>query len=89
MRRDILDRGRSVLSVLNQYEKYVKPSFDSYILPTKQHADIIVSGSLLDRNTRQPFSGQQAIFTKQQLTGTNPWAGFLAPDDSSGIGRSH
>ncbi|KAK9841457.1 hypothetical protein WJX74_006135 [Apatococcus lobatus] len=42
MRRDIVDRGRSVLSVLNQYEKFVKPSFDSYILPTKQHADIII-----------------------------------------------
>ncbi len=42
LRRDIVERGRSVLSVLNQYEKFVKPSFDSYILPTKQHADIIV-----------------------------------------------
>jgi uridine kinase len=42
MRRDIVERGRDVLQVLNQYEKTVKPSFESYTLPTKQYADIIV-----------------------------------------------
>ena len=30
------------VQVLEQYEATVKPSFDSYILPTKRHADIIV-----------------------------------------------
>ena len=28
--------------MLEQYERTVKPSFDSYISPTKQHADLIV-----------------------------------------------
>jgi uridine kinase len=28
--------------VLLQYEKFVKPSFDEYILPTKKYADIII-----------------------------------------------
>ena len=38
-----MHRGRDVLQVLDQYERTVKPSFESYILPTKKHADIIVS----------------------------------------------
>ncbi len=42
VRRDIMHRGRDVLQVLDQYERTVKPSFESYILPTKKHADIIV-----------------------------------------------
>lgn len=42
LRRDIKERGRDVVSVLAQYEKTVKPSFDEYILPTKRYADIIV-----------------------------------------------
>lgn len=42
IRRDIKERGRSVESVLNQWEKFVKPSFDEFILPTKKYADIII-----------------------------------------------
>ena len=42
LRRDIADRGRTVDAVLNQYETTVKPSFESYIAPTKKHADVIV-----------------------------------------------
>ena len=30
------------LQVLDQYERTVKPSFDSYVSPTKRHADIII-----------------------------------------------
>ncbi|GAM27797.1 hypothetical protein SAMD00019534_109730, partial [Acytostelium subglobosum LB1] len=42
LRRDISERGRTVESVIHQYTKYVKPSFDDYILPTKKHADVII-----------------------------------------------
>lgn len=42
LRRDIVERGRKVETVLMQYEKFVKPSFDDYIEPTRQYADIIV-----------------------------------------------
>lgn len=28
--------------MLTQYEKFVKPSYDDYIMPTKKHADIII-----------------------------------------------
>ena len=42
LRRDIVERGRSIDSVLAQYNKYVKPSFEYYIAPTMPSADIIV-----------------------------------------------
>ena len=45
VRRDITERGRDVLQVLDQYERSVKPSFTQFILPTKQYAHIIVSAS--------------------------------------------
>ncbi|KAL6074828.1 Uridine-cytidine kinase 2, variant 2 [Balamuthia mandrillaris] len=40
--RDINQRGRDVMSVLHQYEKFVKPSFEEYLLPTKKFADVII-----------------------------------------------
>ncbi|MFO7790257.1 MAG: uridine kinase [Bacteroidota bacterium] len=40
--RDIVERGRSVNTVLDRYEKTVKPSHLQFIEPTKKHADIIV-----------------------------------------------
>lgn len=44
MQRDILERGRNVESVLNQYLETVKPSHLAFIEPTKKNADIIVPG---------------------------------------------
>mmetsp|Transcript_27120 Transcript_27120/g.26773 ORF Transcript_27120/g.26773 Transcript_27120/m.26773 type:complete len:139 (+) Transcript_27120:209-625(+) len=40
--RDTQYRGRDVLSVINQYRKFVKPAFDEFISPMMKHADIIV-----------------------------------------------
>jgi len=40
--RDINERGRTLEGVLKQYETFVKPSFDEYILPTKKYADVII-----------------------------------------------
>ncbi len=42
IRRDIQERGRDLEGVLTQYETFVKPSFDDYIMPTKKYADIII-----------------------------------------------
>eukprot|EP01127_Copromyxa_protea_P005600 TRINITY_DN15499_c0_g1_i1.p1 TRINITY_DN15499_c0_g1~~TRINITY_DN15499_c0_g1_i1.p1 ORF type:complete len:480 (+),score=118.79 TRINITY_DN15499_c0_g1_i1:217-1440(+) len=42
LKRDIVERGRDINGVLDQYEKFVKPAFDDYISPTKQHADVII-----------------------------------------------
>ncbi len=42
IRRDIMERGRDVETVLNRYEKTVRPSHLQFIEPTKNFADIIV-----------------------------------------------
>lgn len=40
--RDIAERGRSVNTVLERYEKTVKPMHIQFIEPTKKYADIII-----------------------------------------------
>lgn len=42
VRRDMAERGRDLNGILLQYEKFVKPSFDDFIWPTKKFADIII-----------------------------------------------
>jgi len=42
IKRDIASRGRTMDSVLEQYERFVKPSHDQYIEPCKAHADLVV-----------------------------------------------
>ncbi len=42
IKRDIVERGRSVDKVLERYQKTVKPSHEQFIEPTKRYADIIV-----------------------------------------------
>lgn len=33
MKRDSTERGRTVPSIIAQYQKYVKPAYDNYIHP--------------------------------------------------------
>mmetsp|Transcript_16884 Transcript_16884/g.25225 ORF Transcript_16884/g.25225 Transcript_16884/m.25225 type:complete len:353 (+) Transcript_16884:105-1163(+) len=40
--RDREERGRSLDEILTQYEEFVKPSFDKFIMPSKRHADVII-----------------------------------------------
>jgi uridine kinase len=42
IRRDILDRGRSLESVLLSYEQNVRPMHEQFVEPSKRYADIIV-----------------------------------------------
>jgi len=44
MSRDIIDRGRDVESVLEQYMQTVKPSHAAFIEPSKKNADVIIPG---------------------------------------------
>jgi uridine kinase len=44
IQRDIVERGRSVLMVLERYYKTVKPSHLQFIEPSKRYADIIIPG---------------------------------------------
>ena len=42
IRRDVVERGRTVDMVLDRYEKVLKPMHEQFIEPTKKFADIIV-----------------------------------------------
>ncbi len=42
LNRDILERGRTLDSVLAQYEKTVRPMHDRFVEPSKRYADIII-----------------------------------------------
>ncbi|WOL16148.1 uridine kinase-like protein 1, chloroplastic isoform X1 [Canna indica] len=42
IRRDTVERGRDVSSVLEQYGRFVKPAFDDFVLPSKKYADVII-----------------------------------------------
>lgn len=44
IQRDIVERGRSVLQVLERYNETVKPSHLQFIEPSKRYADIIIPG---------------------------------------------
>jgi uridine kinase len=44
IQRDIIERGRSVLNVLERYNDTVKPSHLQFIEPSKRYADIIIPG---------------------------------------------
>ena len=40
--RDVVSRGRTVDSVVNQYLRTVKPMHDTFVSPSKKYADIII-----------------------------------------------
>jgi len=40
--RDIVERGRSVESIVQQYRETVKPMYQQFVEPTKRHADLII-----------------------------------------------
>jgi len=42
LRRDIVERGRSVDSVIRQYEESVRPMHIQFVEPTKRYADVII-----------------------------------------------
>ena len=43
-RRDIMERGRDLDSVIHQYLSTVKPMHNTYVKPTKVYADVILNG---------------------------------------------
>ncbi len=42
LKRDLEDRGRTIQSVIEQYEETVRPMHNSFVEPSKRYADIII-----------------------------------------------
>lgn len=38
IKRDVAERGRDVMNVLEQYQKFVKPAFDQFVAPSRRCA---------------------------------------------------
>ena len=45
LQRDVITRGRSVQSVVEQYRQSVRPMHQLYVEPTKPYADIVVNNT--------------------------------------------
>ena len=42
IQRDVRDRGRTIESVIDQYQTTIKPMHEKYVEPSKKHAHIVV-----------------------------------------------
>ena len=42
IQRDVAMRGRDIAGVIEQYTKFVKPAFDTFVAPSRKHADVII-----------------------------------------------
>ena len=43
--RDVRERGRSSESVRTQYQQTVRPMYERHVLPTRDHADLVLDGA--------------------------------------------
>lgn len=46
LKRDVNERGRCVESVINQFDRHVRPAIERRLEPVKRHADYMVDGRL-------------------------------------------
>lgn len=42
LKRDVFERGRTVESIIDQYETFVRPMHQQFVEPSKRYADIII-----------------------------------------------
>lgn len=42
IQRDVACRGRDIQGVIQQYTVFVKPAFDTFVAPSRKHADVII-----------------------------------------------
>lgn len=68
MLRDMKERGRSLDSIISQYEKTVKPMFHKYIKPTKRYADVIIPN-----DTKHAIAVDLIVVKIKQILGERQW----------------
>ena len=67
--RDVRERGRTPASVLEQYEKTVRPMAQLYVRPTARWADVVVSG---ERPLEQSAAAVLRLVRPQGIAATVP-----------------
>ena len=58
IQRDVVERGRSLESVIGQYINTVKPMHEQFVEPSKRHASIIVPEGGCNRVAMQMLLSQ-------------------------------
>ncbi len=64
--RDMNERGRSLESVLTQYETTVKPMHEKFVEPSKKNADIVILEGGRNKAALDLFSGYIREYIKNQ-----------------------
>ena len=57
IKRDVNKRGRSLESVITQYQQTVKPMHEKYVEPSKKYADIVVPEGGKNKVAREMIEG--------------------------------
>ncbi|ESP88817.1 uridine kinase [Candidatus Halobonum tyrrellensis] len=82
--RDVIERGRELEGVIDQYLSTVKPMHEQFIEPTKKHADLIIpegansmAVNLLEERLRNEVEGDstrtwEREALEQRVTGVRP-----------------
>ncbi len=64
-RRDVAERGRSVDSVLDQWEATVRPMYLEFVEPSRRHADLIIPEGYNDRAVQTLESLLHDVMTRR------------------------
>ncbi|TDL25646.1 P-loop containing nucleoside triphosphate hydrolase protein [Rickenella mellea] len=90
IRRDVKERGRSVDGILEQYLRFVKPSYDHFVLPTSRYADVIVPGSdnsvaieLISTHIRRQLNDRSMRFRERMANTTTDSFLFHVPNSET------
>ena len=64
--RDMTERGRSIESVLTQYQTTVKPMHDKFVEPSKKNADIVILEGGKNKAAIDLFAGYIREYLKKE-----------------------
>lgn len=78
VKRDIVERGRTVEAVMDRYQKVLKPMHQQFIEPCKRYADVIIPQG----GHNNAAINMLAKFVKQQLREARKEAEKLAAEES-------
>lgn len=71
LQRDIEERGRDFQGVMKQYMKFVKPSFENFVEPSKRFADVIIPNTKENEMEKNNATAMIVQHIKHQLEKRN------------------
>lgn len=74
IKRDVKERGRSIDSILEQYERFVKPAYYKYIIQQRRNADIIIPNggeNIIALELIQNFISERCFINRTKIENTS------------------